>query len=1130
MSLLVYSASAGSGKTYTLALKYISMALLSEKSNAFSSILAVTFTNKASGEMKDRILGQLYNLAHGGLDHGFLNDVVRETHLSEAEVCHRARGVLYVVMHDYDHFKVETIDSFFQSLLTNMAHELRLSRGFKVDLDDKRVIGMAVDRFLLTLKERGNKGLINMVTSYMDRHIDDDKGWNIARDLKNFAQKNLFSDTYLRHSTQFEEFASDPKKINQIHSFLRHYIEDFDQSSSFELRKVSAVIVNWEGERPRALSSVANFTKEALNNGVFKAKMLVTIEKVANDAKTLFAKKDSPTELQLADAETISKHFRRLLELMHNNRKFYCSCKLILQNLDTLGLLGAISREVTKLTSEEGTFLLARTPELFSNLVKGCDASFVFEKAGNTFRHVMIDEFQDTSRMQWHNFRTLLFENQAQGDESMLVGDIKQSIYRWRGGDWNILFNIKNEMPQARVEPKVDNFRSLPTVVRFNNVFFTKTSLLADGKAWSPPLNWLTSTERMMPPIDDSVSPQDVKSTLIERIYKDVEQTPKNQKGTGYVRIETLDSNATTMEILDNLYEKIEQLHADYGVPYKEMLILVRRNGEASKIIDYFSQFDTDFQLTSEQAYFYTSSGMVMALISILKYINDPQDTLSLKLFEQAYNSLITTLADDDVHKIFDDCREALKQKMTEENKRTEWSSMPLYELLQQLATLLQFQHIEQLTGGGQTAYLFDFFDAVISFQEDHIASLHNFLTFWDETLINHTITTSSTEAIQIMTIHKAKGLEAHTVFIPFAHFHTEYDHQDDIIWCDIATSATQITSTEANSNELQTIIKGIPAIPVSRNSTKMIKDSVFATDYEEEHLQMRIDALNELYVAFTRARNNLFVWSTKPSKLYKETTFYWVDAFINNLQPADTYGGKTAEALKFTPTVVSYGLLEPYQTKKEDEKLNPFDKPRAKNCNVAFKQGSLSSVSFMQSGKASDFIVDTRYEVNGNDVDNEVYNQMLKQRDYINQGLLYHALFSRINTIDDVDDALASMVREGIISTSKESLSMRKTICKALKQPEVCHWFDGSYQLFNECNILYRNESGMVKMQRPDRVMLSDEEAIVVDYKFGNEKQRYNLQVLAYMNQLSSLIAKPVRGYLWYVFEGRIEEIMQHA
>ena len=1112
MSLLVYSASAGSGKTYTLALKYISLALMSEMPNAFSTILAVTFTNKAATEMKDRILGQLFNLSHGGLDKGFLNDVIRETKLTEDVVCQRASKTLNAIIHDYDHFRVETIDSFFQSLLTNMAHELKLSRGFRVDLDDTLVISQAIDRMLLTLNKHGNKAIIDMVMDYMDRHINDDQGWNIARDLKTFAQKNLFCDDYTNNEKEINQLTGNQERILSFNNALRSYIKTADNEVSHIVNEIKDVINTWEGEQTKNLGYIKTFITDVSTLGLYKAKDKVSVTKVAADAKALFLKKDKPTDKQIASAQLLSPLLAQLLKIREDEsqKSAYNSCKLILKNLDTLALLGVIAHEVTNLTSEEGTFLLARTPELFSRLIKGSDASFVFEKAGTTFRHIMIDEFQDTSRMQWNNFKTLLFENQAKGDESMLVGDIKQSIYRWRGGDWNILFTIKTEMPEAKVEPKVDNFRSLPIVVRFNNAFFTKAATLIDGKEWTPPTNWLQQTKRMMPFVSQEDATDD---TLIERIYQDVEQTPRNSKGCGYVRVETLDPNTTKEEITQLLHDNITKLHTEQGIPYNEMLILVRRNEDAAYIVSQMSKLNDSLNLTSEQAYFYTSSAMVMCIIYTLKFVENAQDTVSLKLFEENYKSLFSLLSDADLTKHFNDNKDAFITSINDEATIKKWHHTPLYELIQEIAQRLQFQYIEQLCHCEQSAYLFDFFDEVLSFQNDNIANITTFLTHWEEKLFKKTINTSSTDAIQVMTIHKAKGLEAHTVFIPFANFSTEKDWGDSTIWCSVANNT---------DSELSTLFAKLPTLPISNANAKTIQSSIFASHYETEHLQMRIDALNTLYVAFTRARNNLFVWSTSPKKSHKQNIYFWIDAFVNNLQPSHEYtkqkGGQSS-----TPTIVTYGELELYTPKPQHTQLNPFEKPQESCTNIAFKEGGLSAVSFLQSGKADEFIADTESQIMGI---TEEYKQKLKQREYINQGLLYHALFSRINTYADVDTAVNSLLREGVISTKQQANEMQKLIVKVLHQPKVKSWFDGSYQLFNECNILYRNDAGLAVTQRPDRVMVADEEAIVIDYKFGGEKRAYNSQVRNYMNHLSQLINKPVKGYLWYVFENKIEEV----
>ena len=522
MGLLVYSASAGSGKTYTLALKYIAMAVATDRASDFTNILAVTFTNLATAEMKNRILEQLDNLAQGGTDKDFLENLIKETNISKDVLVRRAKGVLAAIMHDYDHFRVETIDSFFQTLLTNLAHELKLPRGFRVDLDDKAVVSQSVDRMLLGVGNDKNVNLTSLIISALERYIEDDKGWNIAKKLKRFAQANLFRGEYMAHDEEIEEVTSDSKYMGRLHHALHSYKRQFDE-------KLEDCIARIEPE----VEAVADVESKAKNIRIYEKNLRE--HKFSEPAKAIVAMADNWEAVfnkTCKEKEALRGHAQRISDIlkeMEYLRKTYASyvynCELTLENLDELSLLGAISREVTRYTTEHETFLLARTPELFNRMVKGNDASFVFEKYGTTFKHIMIDEFQDTSRMQWNNFKTLLLENMAQGDESMLVGDIKQSIYRWRGGDWNILFDIEKEIKQTKVTvlPKVENFRSLPVIVRFNNAFFVKASTYIDKRHWEVPGDWICHGTNLMPDLPKEVD----NSNIIQQIYKDVEQTPR---------------------------------------------------------------------------------------------------------------------------------------------------------------------------------------------------------------------------------------------------------------------------------------------------------------------------------------------------------------------------------------------------------------------------------------------------------------------------------------------------------------------------------------------------------------------------------------------------------------------------
>lgn len=1091
MGLLVYSASAGSGKTYTLALKYIAMAVATDRASDFTNILAVTFTNMATAEMKNRILEQLDNLARGGTDKDFLENLIEETKISKDVLVRRAKGVLAAIMHDYDHFRVETIDSFFQTLLTNLAHELKLPRGFKVDLDDKAVVSQSVDRMLLGVGNEANVNLTSMIISVLERHIDDDKGWNIAKELKRFAQANLFRGEYMAHDEEIEEVTSDSKYMGRLHhalrSALRSYKRPFDEKLEDCIARIEPEVEAVAGVSKGKAKYIRTY-EENMRKHEFSepAKSIVAM---AGNWEDVFNKTCKEKEALRGHAQRISD----ILNEMENLRKTYASyvysCELTLENLDELSLLGAISREITRYTTEHETFLLARTPELFNRMVKGNDASFVFEKYGTTFKHIMIDEFQDTSRMQWSNFKTLLLENMAQGDESMLVGDIKQSIYRWRGGDWNILFGIENEIKQTKVTvlPKVENFRSLPVIVRFNNAFFVKASTYIDKRHWEVPGDWICHETKLMPVLPKKVD----NSNIIQQIYKNVEQTPRcGEEGTGYVRIVMNDKDTAAEETIEDLYEQAVNLHVEHGVPYAEMLILVRRNFEAQTIIDYITEKDPAFPITSAEAFMLKSSLMVTTLINALKFLSDKTDTLAMALLREGLHAIYDIIEDKELRDFYLDMIDGICTTLSDDAQRATMQQMPLYELCQHLMMMMHYEEAEKLGELKQSAYIFNFLDALVSYINDHSSDIKDFISFWDDVLSERSIAVNVEDAVRVMTIHKAKGLEGHTVFIPFADFSLESNQHDKIIWC----APQQNMTNDTNVNEL---VGRLPLVPV--NDLKKMEESAYSTFYENEHRQQRVDSLNTLYVAFTRAKCNLFIWSKRP-KRGGRSAFNLIDAFVNNLQPSD-------EKAMTTPGVVCYGNIVGAKDAKDKQDPNEIS--------VGISHNDLSGIKFFQSSKALDFLADSEREIEG---DTPELQHQRRTRYFMNKGTLYHQVFSLIERKEDVPGVIEKMRAEGLLATKKQADEILTFVTTALQQEkETAKWFDGTYELYNEHNILIRSD-GHAKMFRPDRVMVAADHAVVVDYKFGSEKEEYKDQVEMYANNLAKLLNKPVKGYLWYV------------
>lgn len=302
--------------------------------------------------------------------------------------------------------------------------------------------------------------------------------------------------------------------------------------------------------------------------------------------------------------------------------------------------------------------------------------------------------------------------------------------------------------------------------------------------------------------------------------------------------------------------------------------------------------------------------------------------------------------------------------------------------------------------------------------------------------------------------------------------------------------------TNDTNVNEL---VGRLPLVPV--NDLKKMEESAYSTFYENEHRQQRVDSLNTLYVAFTRAKCNLFIWSKRP-KIGGRSAFNLIDAFVNNLQPSDE---KTT-----TPGVVCYGNIVGAKGTKEAK-----DEQDTKEISVSISHNDLSGVKFFQSSKALDFLADSEREIEG---DTPELQHQRRTRYFMNKGTLYHQVFSLIERKEDVPGVIEKMRAEGLLATKKQADEILTFVTTALQQEkETAKWFDGTYELYNEHNILIRSD-GHAKMFRPDRVMVAADHAVVVDYKFGSEKEEYKDQVEMYANNLAKLLNKPVKGYLWYV------------
>lgn len=776
----------------------------------------------------------------------------------------------------------------------------------------------------------------------------------------------------------------------------------------------------------------------------------------------------------------IATHFHELLtelrKFQEENLPRHTSATLALKHLNPLRLLGVIDEEVTALNNENNRFLLAKTPILLNELIEENDAPFIFEKMGSFFHHVMIDEFQDTSTLQWKNFKILLTENLSTGYGNLIVGDVKQSIYRWRNGDWTILNNIQEEMGAhvPDVRNLAVNHRSERRIISFNNLFFRQAAEAIDR-----------------------IAPQ--AAIRLEDAYADVRQDcPPHRENKGFVRIRFYDHKKNVEEdwetsMLADLCEQVTLLH-EQGLPYSSMAILLRKRAHALPVIRYFAEHLPGIKLVSDEAFLLSSSLSVCMLIAALRYLADDTDRISLSFLLLHYSHEVLRQPADINRLLVSQPEAHLPQDFF--SRREELITLPLYELQEELFRMFELERITD-----QDAYLFAYFDQVIGYLQDNPSDIGSFLKYWDEVLSAQSIPSGEVDGIRIFTIHKSKGLQFHTVFAPYCHWDIEKDRtgfsrQNDLLWCE---------PHEAPYNKL-------PLIPITIEGK--MKDSIFHAEYEEEHLQRRVDALNTLYVAFTRAEKNLYAWSKTKYTLDENST---VGDVLYQALPTQLEGAETEEGENGEISVFTYGSAVGTHTAKMHESDNRMELSYTPE--PVFMQNYAARIDFCQSGKAEEFLE----EMAGN-------KSAVSRMDSRRTGILMHKIFSTIYTREDVEKAVLQLETEGLISTLPEKDALKRQVETAFGLPEITRWFDGSMKLYNECPILtqkYDATTGKYQSYRPDRVMMSHDTLIVVDFKFGQAHPDYRKQVAEYMTQLKLMEpAKKVKGYLWYIVHNKLEEI----
>ena len=1066
-ALTVYKASAGSGKTFTLATEYIK--LLVQNPMSYRSILAVTFTNKATEEMKMRILSQLYGIWKQLPDSSdYLQHIVAATGLSESLVSRQAGEALHQLLHNYSYFRVETIDTFFQSVLRNLARELDLTANLRIGLNDIQVEEEAVDQLIDSLTH--TDVLLQWILKYIMETISDDHSWNIIGQVKQFG-RTIFRDYYKEKSQQLNELISQK-------NFLSNYMSQLRQIRTDALQHMKDIgnqffdTLAAEGLSDNDLSygktGVAGFFRK-LQDGTFDEGIIGSrVTDCLEDASKWCTKKHERADYIQAVAETtLIPILQQAITAQPHQWKLYMSADLTLRHLNQLRLLGSIEQKVREMNNQANRFLLSDTQQLLHSLIKDSDSPFIFEKIGTRLEHVMIDEFQDTSTVQWQNFKVLLQECMSHVDtENLIVGDVKQSIYRWRSGDWRLLNAIDREFPHPDkmmdILPLETNYRSERHIIEFNNAFFTEA---AKQEYEAQREQYPSGAEQL------------------RHAYADVaQQVPEKRKANGLVHIRLLTQEDYQTKTLSLLADTISML-LDKGIKPQEIAILVRANNAIQLVADYVSGEIPTVKIVSDEAFRLDTSVSVCLIVQALHLLTHPDDLLAKATLGKLYQRSI--LGNDVAESELFIKDRPLDQLLPDEFIRQAPAllHLSLYELAERIYKIFQLERLKD-----ESAYVCTFYDQLNKFTLDNSTDIDAFVHEWEETICSKTIQSVATDGIRILSIHKSKGLEFDNVIIPFCDWKLEHN---DVLF---------LQPQEAPFDAL-------PMAPIDF-SVKQMKGTIYERNYLDEHLQTTVDNLNLLYVAFTRASRNLFVLGQRNAKNNRSTLIEKVLPELN-LQDSTLEGVENNNS----PIEFTYGqlALNTGETARKKDSENVFLQPVTPQP-IAIESFDMKT-EFRQSNKSREF-------VEGDDEQQEM--------SYMKIGSMLHNVFSTIRTSADVDLALRQLQQDGVlyddVVTAEKVTAMLR---KRLESPRIKEWFSPRWQLFNECSILSVDRQGNMQERRPDRVMTDGKETHVVDFKFGRPKPEYLDQVREYMQLLRSMGMPNVKGWLWYVYNNKVEEVI---
>ena len=1058
--LKIIKASAGSGKTFSLTAEFLKL-VLNEPLDYYRHILAVTFTNKATAEMKDRILKELYLLGYGKKsDH--LATLVKSTGKTEEAIRNKSKAILNRILHGYSWFKVETIDSFFQGVIRNFVRELNIPGYYNVELDQDKVLDEAIDRFLDKLGE--DKKIVEWLLHYIEQKMGEGKSWDIKNELKSLGT-SLFKEVVLKNEQKLQTILESDEIMQSFRDALQAIVKSFEARITKPAKDALSKIEDYgytDNDFYFGKSGTISYLRKILKKDFdTPGSRIHTV--LENPDKWPSGKCNDKDGIIKIGIEVLNPCIQHVLGIYEKESAEYYSALSILKNLHVLGVLQFLSKELSEIRNEKGLFLISDAAPFIQKIINNNDAPFIYEKTGNYYHNLLIDEFQDTSAMQWENFKPLISNSLSNNNKCLLVGDVKQAIYRWRNSEWEILADkVKHTFTPETIEevPLGTNWRSGRQIIEFNNQFFKKAIDIYQGLTDD-------NSENFIP---------------IKEIYSDIEQHAPDIATSvpkGYINIKIFDNQDSKSDpeyYGDELITGINKMINEGYLP-GDMAVLVRSKREGTLISRFIinenkkGSFSSQVGVISNESLFLSHSPAVNLLVAALRFISTPGDKLIAATVISNYYRLQNSGQENHISFPEEKFETGLLDKVIMEGFISECERLRhlgLYAIVEKLVSLFSLQQNEE-----EKIYIHSFLDIVFEYSSKDIPEINNFLEYWDNEGSGKAVSSAETEgSVKVLTIHKSKGLQFPIVFIPFCDW-TILPKANETLWIEPGTEPYNLLSIA----------------PVNYN--KVLEKSEFKASYNKEHYQTLVDNLNMLYVAFTRPENALFVFARAGNKDIKNTGDIVLKA-ISELNDTKEFVSVNEEEKRYT-------IGEPEQPEAKEKTGRAVMLP--------VNEMSTSPPEIKISSQAINYSVQK-----GENYDTAAY------------GRIMHAIMENVKTSVDLKFAIRQQLIAGTIN-KENALGIETLLNEAMENQQAGNWFTNAWTILTETDII--GVSGKIKRPDRVMIDKDNNAVIVdYKFGGEEERSTHKKQVSSYMHLLKDMGYKTVEGYLWYVLENDIIEV----